>query len=288
MRQITWLCWVNDRRLPGLHSVPMDIIHAALLALIQGLTEFLPVSSQAHLVLYSLITGQTYQGIDFDIILHFGSLFAVVTYFRQEILVMARDWLRAVFGGQGTQDSQLAWLIVLATVPAGILGLMFKDIAEVALRNPTVIAWALIAFGLVLGIADWRYRGDRDEYSLGIKEALIIGLAQTLALIPGTSRSGITITAGLFLGMSREAATRFSFLLSIPIITAAGLLSTLTLIQSGQSIDLTPFVIGFLVAVVSTYACIHYFLAFIRRIGMQPFVAYRVILGLLLLLFYYI
>ena len=287
MRQMTCVSLTNGTQWPELHSYPMDIIHAALLALIQGLTEFLPVSSQAHLVLYSLITGQTYQGIDFDIILHFGSLFAVVTYFRQELLVMARDWLQAVFGGQDTRDSQLAWLIILATLPAGILGLLFKDIAEVALRNPTVIAWALITFGLVLGIADWRYRGDRDEYSLGVKQALVIGMAQTLALIPGTSRSGITITAGLFLGMSREAATRFSFLLSIPIIAAAGLLSSLELIQSGQSIDLTPFVIGFLVAVVSTYACIHYFLAFIRRIGMQPFVAYRIILGLLLLVFYY-
>ncbi len=264
----------------------MDALNAALLALVQGLTEFLPVSSQAHLVLYSLITGQAYQGLDFDIILHFGSLFAVVAYFRVELVTMARDWLASVTGHGQTQDARLAWLIILATLPAGVLGLLFKDIAEIAFRGPVIMAAALIGFGALLGWADWRYRGDRVEHDLGVRDALIIGFAQALALIPGTSRSGITITAGLFLGMTREATTRFSFLLSIPIIAAAGALSSIEVIQSGTSIDWSAFVVGFAVAVVATYACIHYFLAFIRRIGMQPFVAYRVILGALLLLFY--
>ena len=264
----------------------MDAVNAALLALIQGLTEFLPVSSQAHLVLYSLITGQAYQGLDFDIILHFGSLFAVVTYFRHELVRMATDWLGSLSGRGSTQDAKLAWLIIIATVPAGVLGLLLKDLAEVALRSPVIMATALIGFGLLLGWADWRYRGDRVEHDLGVRDALIIGFAQALALIPGTSRSGITITAGLFLGMSREATTRFSFLLSIPIIAAAGVLGTADVIQSGASIDWGIFLVGFVVAVAATYACIHYFLAFIRRIGMQPFVAYRVILGALILMFY--
>jgi len=261
----------------------MDTLQAALLALIQGLTEFLPVSSQAHLVLYSLLTGQAYQGLDFDIILHFGSLVAVVVYFRDELFAMARDWFAAVTGGTGGADAKLAWLIIIGTLPAGILGLLFKDLAEVTLRSPLVMASSLIVFGLALGWADWRYRGARSEYSLGVRDAVIIGLAQALALIPGTSRSGITMTAGLFLGMSRESATRFSFLLSVPIIAAAGLLGLADVAKDGMQSELTPLVVGFGVAVISTYACIHYFLAFIRKIGMQPFVVYRVILGLIIL-----
>ncbi|MEE4637849.1 MAG: undecaprenyl-diphosphate phosphatase [Wenzhouxiangella sp.] len=265
---------------------PMDTLQAALIALVQGLTEFLPVSSQAHLVLYSLFTGQTYQGLDFDIILHFGSLVAVVAYFRSELLAMGRDWIAAVLGQGETADSRLAWLIIIATIPAGLLGLLLKDLAEVALRSPLIMALALIGFGLALGWADWRHRGERDEYSLGVRDAIIIGLAQALALIPGTSRSGITITAALFLGMTREAASRFSFLLSVPIIAAAGLLGLIDVTRQGVTTDFGPLLMGFAVAVVSTYACIHYFLVFIRRIGMQPFVLYRVILGLILLLFF--
>jgi len=264
----------------------MDALQAALLALIQGLTEFLPVSSQAHLVLYSLFTGEDYQGLDFDIILHAGSLVAVVAYFRAELWAMARDWLGAVTGGSGTADSRLAWLIIAGTIPAGILGLLFKDLAEIALRSPLIMGSALIGFGLLLGWADWRHRGQRDEYSLGLRDAVIIGLAQALALIPGTSRSGITITAALFLGMNREAAARFSFLLSVPIIAAAGLLGVRSLINNGMETDLSALAVGFVVALISTYACIHYFLAFIRRIGMQPFVIYRVVLGLILLVFF--
>jgi undecaprenyl-diphosphatase len=261
----------------------MDWIQAALLALIQGVTEFLPVSSQAHLVLYSLFTDQDYQGLDFDIVLHAGSLVAVVAYFRRELFAMAHDWLGTLGGRAATGDSKLAWLIIVATIPAGILGLMFKDLAEDALRSPLIMAAALIGFGLLLGWADWFRRGERDEYSLGLKDVLIIGFAQALALIPGTSRSGITITAALMLGMNRESAARFSFLMSVPIIAAATMLGLRDLVRHGMVTDWPPLLIGFVVALISTYACIHYFLAFIRRIGMQPFVAYRIILGLVIL-----
>ena len=264
----------------------MDTVQAAILALIQGLTEFLPVSSQAHLVLYSLFTGQDYQGLDFDILLHAGSLVAVVTYFRRELWAMARDWIGALTVGQRTADSRLAWWIIIGTIPAGVLGLWLKDLAELALRSPLIMGSALIGFGLLLGWADWRHRGERDEYSLSLKDVLIIGFAQALALIPGTSRSGITITAALFLGLSREAAARFSFLLSVPIIAAAGLLGTRDLLSRGMETEPSALLVGFAVALVSTYACIHYFLAFIRRIGMLPFVAYRIILGLVLLSYF--
>lgn len=263
----------------------MDWIQALLLALVQGLTEFLPVSSQAHLVLYSLISGAIYQGLDFDIVLHAGSLVAVVLYFRRELLKMAVDWLRSISGGPRSADSTLAWWIILATVPAGLAGLLFKDHAEAALRSPMIMAAALIVFGLALGWADLRHRGQRDEYSLGIKDVAIIGLAQALALIPGTSRSGITITAALFLGLNRESASRFSFLLSIPIIAAAGLLAALDLAESGFESGFGVLFLAFLAAAISTYACIHFFLAFIKRIGMLPFVIYRVALGVLLIAF---
>jgi undecaprenyl-diphosphatase len=263
----------------------MHWIEAIILALIQGLTEFLPVSSQAHLVLYSLFTGGVYQGLDFDIILHAGSLVAVVFYFRRELLTMTRDWFCVLAGGEKTADSRLAWWIIIGTIPAGVLGLLFKDLAEQALRSPLIMGSALIGFGILLGLADWKGRGDRDEHSLGLKDVLVIGFAQALALIPGTSRSGITMTAALFLGLSREAAARFSFLLSVPIIAAASLLGVRDLLGNGLQADWTVLLIGFVVATISTYACIHYFLAFIQRIGMQPFVAYRIILGLVLLAF---
>ncbi|TVQ36758.1 MAG: undecaprenyl-diphosphate phosphatase [Wenzhouxiangella sp.] len=264
----------------------MDAMQAAILALIQGLTEFLPVSSQAHLALYSLFTGTEYQGLDFDIMLHAGSLVAVVAYFRRELWTMGRDWLVAISGGDRTADSRLAWWIIIGTIPAGILGLLLKDYAELALRSPLIMGSALIVFGLLLGWADWRWRGERDEHSLTLRDVLVIGFAQALALIPGTSRSGITMTAALFLGLSREAAARFSFLLSVPIIAAAGLLGTRDLVRNGTETELGPLLVGFVVALISTYACIHYFLAFIRKVGMQPFVAYRVILGVVLLMFF--
>lgn len=264
----------------------MDSLQALWLALIQGLTEFLPVSSQAHLVLYSLFTGSDYQGIDFDIVLHAGSLVAVLFYFRADLIRMLTASAAVPFGGGWTPDARLAGWIVVATIPAGVLGLLFKDQAEAVLRSPLIMALALIGFGLLLGWADWKHRGQRDEHSLRLKDVLIIGFAQALALIPGTSRSGITMTAALMLGLDREAAARFSFLLSIPIIAAAGLLSALDLAESGFEGDWTVLLTGFVVATLSTYACIHYFLAFIRRIGMQPFVAYRVLLGMLLFVLY--
>ncbi|RTE86756.1 MULTISPECIES: undecaprenyl-diphosphate phosphatase [Gammaproteobacteria] len=261
----------------------MEYITAIILALVQGITEFLPVSSQAHLVLAGEWFGEVYQGLDFDVILHAGSLVAVVTYFRHELFAMAKDWTGSLVGGERTKDSKLAWWVIIGTIPAGALGILLKDYAETILRSPWIMATALIVFGLFLGLADWKGRGKRTEYDLNLKDVIVIGFSQALALIPGTSRSGITMTAALFLGMSREASARFSFLLSVPVIAAAGLLYTIELVQQGTTMGLGPLLVGFIVAVVSTYACIHYFLAFIKRIGMQPFVIYRVLLGLLII-----
>lgn len=266
----------------------MDWLYTLLIALIQGLTEFLPVSSQAHLVLMAWLTGADYQGLDFDIILHAGTLLAVVVYFRRELLAMAGAWWVQLRGGGASADARLAWCIVIGTVPAVVAGFLLKDAAESQLRAGWIMGVALVGFGLLLGWADWRFRGQRGEYGLGWRHALIIGLAQALALIPGTSRSGITITAALMLGLSREASARFSFLLSIPVIAGATVLGLNDLAASEIQTPWDLLLFGFVVAALSAYVCIHYFLAFIQRIGMQPFVAYRVILGGVLLALYWL
>ncbi|GAA0559037.1 undecaprenyl-diphosphate phosphatase [Halomonas salifodinae] len=257
----------------------MDWLQVLVLSILQGLTEFLPISSSAHLILVPELTPWPDQGLAFDVALHLGSLAAVVLYFRHDLGRMLVSWWASLRGRGTDADGRLAWWVLLATVPVGLVGLAFHDLIQEAMRSPLIVAAGLIGFGLLLGYADWRGRGSRSEYQLTWKQALWIGAAQALALIPGTSRSGITITAALLLGLSREGAARFSFLLSIPVIVLAGGLETLTLIRAPQAIDWSVLVIGALLSGISAYLCIHYFLAFIKRIGMQPFVAYRLLLG---------
>ena len=261
----------------------MDSLQVIVLALIQGLTEFLPVSSSAHLLLVPVLTAWQDQGLAFDVALHIGSLSAVILYFRTEIARMWFSWVDSIRHRRLDQDGKLAWAVLLGTIPVGLAGLLFNDFIATALRSPLVVAFGLIAFGILLGVADWRHRGGKSEYEMSKKDVLWIALAQALALIPGTSRSGITITAALFLGLSREAAARFSFLLSIPVIALAGGYETLGLIQSDVEFEWLPIVLGAVVSGISAYLCIHYFLVFIRKIGMQPFVAYRILLGIILL-----
>lgn len=265
----------------------MDWLQITLLSVLQGLTEFLPVSSSAHLILVPVLTGWEDQGLTFDVALHLGTLTAVVLYFRRELQAMLVSWLRSVpRGGQGDRDARLAWSILFATIPVGLAGLLFRDLVEQGLRAPQVMAMSLIGFGLLLGWADWRGRGQRSEYQLGWRDVLIIGCAQALALIPGTSRSGITMTAALMLGMSREGAARYSFLLSIPVIVMAGGLETVSLWRSAESVDWQALFSGVILSGISAYLCIHFFLSVIRRIGMMPFVAYRILLGAVLLLLF--
>jgi undecaprenyl-diphosphatase len=199
---------------------------------------------------------------------------------------MTRDWFGQLMGRGQTADSKLAWWILIGTLPAGVLGLLLKDYAEVALRSPVVMALALILFGLLLGWADWKHRGERDEHSLTLRDVLIIGFAQALALIPGTSRSGITMTAGLMVGLDRAAAARFSFLLSIPVILLAGGLNTLELARSPLPVEWTALLLGAALSAASAYLCIHLFLKALERIGMLPFVLYRLALGAVLLWIY--
>lgn len=261
----------------------MDFIQIIVLALIQGLTEFLPVSSSAHLLLIPVFTAWDDQGLAFDVALHIGSLAAVILYFRQEIARMWLAWIDSLKHRRLSEDGKLAWAVILATIPVGLAGVLFNDFISQTLRSPIVVALGLIGFGILLGVADWKHRGNKTEYQMSRTDVLWIALAQALALIPGTSRSGITITAALFLGLSREAAARFSFLLSIPVIALAGGYETLGLVRADVEVDWLAILLGAVVAGVSAYLCIHYFLVFIRKIGMQPFVAYRVILGIILL-----
>jgi undecaprenyl-diphosphatase len=266
----------------------MELTQVIILALVQGLTEFLPISSSAHLILTPYLLGYADQGLAFDVAVHVGTLAAVVSYFRQQIWAMLRDFFGNLFGAAATPNSRLAWAVILGTIPVGIAGLLFKGVVETQLRSDLVIALATIGFGLLLWLADRRGRRIRDEHSLRWTDALIVGAFQALALIPGTSRSGITMTAGLFLGLTREAASRFSFLLSIPTITLSGGLITLDLVQSETAVDWSALGVGVLLSFLTAYACIHYFLSFIERVGMLPFVVYRLLLGAGLLLFLFL
>ncbi|MEH6492034.1 undecaprenyl-diphosphate phosphatase [Halopseudomonas sp.] len=261
----------------------MDWLQVVVLAIVQGITEFLPVSSSAHLILVPVLTDWPDQGLAFDVALHLGSLSAVLIYFRRDIFGMTVSWGRSLKTRQLDADAKLAWAVILGTIPVGLAGLLLKDTVETVLRSPIYLAIGLIVFGLVLSWADWRHRGERSEYQMNWKDVLLIGCAQALALFPGTSRSGITMTAALMLGLSREASARFSFLLSIPVIVLACGLETLELIKAQVPIDVAAMVGGVVLSGISAYLCIHYFLAFIKRIGMQPFVIYRIVLGIALL-----
>ena len=260
----------------------MDIIQVIILALVQGLTEFLPISSSAHLILVPVITNWPDQGLAFDVAVHAGTLSAVVFYFRRELAKMFVEWLGSL-RGRHTPDSRLAWAVLFGTIPVGLAGLLFKDIISDHLRTPVVIAVATIFFGLLLWLADRNKNLDRDEHSLHWKDVLVIGVAQAIALIPGTSRSGITITAALMLGLTRQSAARFSFLLSIPVIILAGGLETLEYLHVASASDINFLMMGAMISALSAYACIHFFLKLLEKISMMPFVIYRLVLGVVLL-----
>ncbi len=264
----------------------IDAVQAIALALIQGLTEFLPISSSAHLALLPLLSDWPDQGLAFDCVVHLGSLTAVVVYFRADLARMLHGLWHTVQARslQADRDGYLAWMIGFATIPVGLAGLAFKDYIEHDLRSIAVIGLASIVFGLLLWYADRHGRNHRQEADWSMRDAMLVGLAQAVALIPGTSRSGITMTAAMLLGYTREAAARFSFLLSIPVIVLAGGLKVKDWIeQPEQAASLSALLIGYSLSAVSAYLCIHYFLKYIERTGMGPFVVYRVVLGAILL-----
>ena len=264
----------------------MDTLQVIALALLQGLTEFLPISSSAHLILLPQLEGWADQGLAFDVAVHVGTLVAVIAWFRHELIAMSRDWLRSLSGRAATPDSRLAWAVLFGTIPVGLAGLLFKDAVGTVLRSPLVIAVATIVFGLLLWWADARGQRNRSEHEIGWRDVLVIGLAQAIALIPGTSRSGITMTAGLMMGLTRSASARFSFLLSIPVIVLAGAMLVLDLVRAADPVDWSALLLGAIASGVAAYACIGVFLRLLERIGVLPFVIYRFVLGAILLSIY--
>ena len=210
----------------------------------------------------------------------------MIAYFRHDVMNLFSAWIQSCVSWQLDANARLAWLVVLGTIPVAVAGLLLHDFIESTLRSPVVIAVATIGFGLILGLADLRGRKIRTETSLRVTDVLWIGLAQALALIPGTSRSGITMTAALALGLTRSAAARFSFLLSVPVILMAGGYESLQLLQQAEPVAWGSIVLGTVVAGVSAYLSIHFFMQLIEKVGMLPFVIYRLLLGVLLLLLF--
>lgn len=261
----------------------MDWLHLIALAIIQGITEFLPISSSAHLILPSQVLGWPDQGQAFDVAVHVGTLAAVIIAFRHEVVATTRGWFAHVLHRRPSAESRLGWAIIIGTLPAGLAGLLLERYIEQYTRSMLVIAATTLLFGLLLWYADAR-SPRRDELDrLTWRRALLIGIAQALALIPGTSRSGITMTAALLLGFTRQAAARFSFLLSIPLILAAGGLKAVGLAKTGTEGQWADIAWGAGLSFVSAYLCITLFLKALDRIGMLPFVLYRLALGTVLL-----
>ena len=264
----------------------IDIYQALFLALVQGLTEFLPISSSAHLVIPSLVLGWADQGLAFDVAVHVGTLIAVLFYYREDLRRMADRWSRSLAGTPACDDSRLVWYLGLATVPAGVVGLLAGDFIEINLRTLPVIATTTLLFGVLLGIADRRTTATEFGRTLGLTMAILIGCAQVLALVPGVSRSGVTMTAALLLGMDRQASARFSFLLSIPIIASAGLLKVWELVGGAAAVDWVSLGLGALVSGLAAYFCIAIFLRLLNKVGFMPFVYYRIVLAAILYLFW--
>lgn len=261
----------------------LEFVQSSVLAFIQGATEFLPISSSAHLILLPTLFGWNDQGLAFDIAVHVGTLVASVAYFKDQIYKVSRAWVASLFGGAKTSDSNLAWFIIIASVPVAVAGGLAWNLVQTDFRTTTVIGLATLIFGLLLWFADHFRRGKRQLRDLRLTDAILIGIAQAIAIIPGTSRSGIAITVGLMLGLSRKEAARFAFLLAIPVIAMAGGWQLIVVLSTEFAIDWRLFGVATLVSATVAYLSIHYFLAFIEKVGMLPFVIYRLVLGFLIL-----
>lgn len=264
----------------------MSIFQSIILGLVQGLTEFLPISSSAHLALVPWFFGWEDPGLAFDVFLHWGTLIAVFLYFIGDWLALLRAGLASILERKiGFQrDRMLFWMLVLATIPAGAAGYFFHDLSAGTLRAPLIIAISLSLVGFLLYWVDGRYPPYRGMNDLSFKDAIWIGIAQVFALIPGVSRSGSTMTMGRYLGLNREAAARFSFLLSFPIILAAGLYETKNLVEVG-GFQLTSgyLIAGFMASLISGLMSIHVLLAYLRSADFALFAWYRIGLAALVL-----
>lgn len=263
----------------------MDLVQAVTLGVVQGLTEFLPISSTAHLALVPWMFGWKDPGLTFDVALHIGTLLAVVIYFRDDLRHMAIAWLKS-FKARDKADpyQNLAWLVVWGSVPAVGAGVLLDDLVETTFRSPYVIAAMLIGVGLLIAVAERLTAKTRTWQEMTLKDALLIGVAQACALIPGTSRSGATITMGLFLGLQRPDAARFSFLLGFPVILGSIVFKLKDVASDPALAAMIPHMgAGILASAISGYFCIAYLLKFLATQTMTVFVVYRVLLGLVII-----
>lgn len=260
----------------------MTEIQIIVLAIVQGLTEFLPISSSGHLVLVPSAFGWTDQGLAFDVAVHFGSLAAVLLFFRKDIAAMLRGGVQVLGGKVETIESRLALGIALGTIPAAVAGLLLAGWIETNLRSPSFIVFTLSGYAVLMILADRYGRREREISSVQVKDAFIIGCAQALALIPGTSRSGVTITAAMALGFERQDAARFSFLLAVPVILLASAYQLFKLLNADAQVAWDQLGIAALVAGVVAYASIGFFMKFVSRIGLLPFAIYRLALAALI------
>lgn len=261
----------------------MSLLQIAVLAIVQGLTEFLPVSSSAHLILVSRLGDWPDEGLEMDVAVHVGTLLAVLVYFRHEVVGLLRAWREPPDDPVTVQRRTIGLGLLIGTIPVVLAGALFYDMISEALRDVRIIAWATLFFGVALLLADRYSPRYRDLRELRLSHALWIGLAQALALIPGTSRSGATLTMGRLLGFTPVAAARFSFLLSIPVIAAAGLRGGYELVVEGSVLPWQQFLVATLLAALAGWLCIAAFLALLARLGLLPFILYRLALGLVLL-----
>lgn len=260
----------------------MDILQAFVLGIVQGLTEFAPISSSGHLVLVPWFLGWKEPGLAFDTVVHLGTLVAVVAVFWRDVVDLARAWLRSFTRGKSADPKvTVAWAILVGTIPAAAAGYLLESYFEEMFSLPFLVGLFLIATALALVCSEWLGRRAAARSHLGIVGGLLVGIAQAFAIAPGISRSGATMAAGLALGLSREDAARFSFLLSIPIILGAGIsqVHQLTRATGINPTDIT-IVVGFLSAAVSGYLCINFLLSFLRRRSFFAFSAYCVVLGM--------
>ena len=261
----------------------MSYFEAIILAIVQGITEFLPVSSSAHLILVPELLGWADQGLAFDVAVHVGTLLAVLVFLRKELQAIIPAWLVGWKGFDWDTSGKLGWLLVLATIPVGLIGLLAGDYIEAYLRTSLVIAASTLVFGLLLGWADRSgHENQKPMEELTWKQTLTVGIAQAFALIPGTSRSGVTMTAMLAMGFDRVASARFSFLMAVPAIALPGLLKGGELASGGQSVAWDVLMIGVAVSAVMAFSCMHWFMRLIQKVGMTPFVIYRILLAIVI------
>jgi undecaprenyl-diphosphatase len=261
----------------------MTWIQIIVLAIVQGLTEFLPISSSGHLILVPAFFGWADQGLSFDIAVHFGSLAAVCVFFRNDIAGLLHGAGDIIAGRSATLQARMAWCIGIGTIPAAVAGLFFAGWIAANLRSPMFVVTALAAYGLLMALADYFAPRARDISTIRIRDALIVGIAQALSLVPGTSRSGITITAGRLLGFRRQDAARFSFLLSAPVILLATIYEVVMLVTGDMQVAWDNLAVAALVSGIVAYLSIDFFMRFVSVMGLLPFAIYRLLLASVIL-----